>query len=83
MADGDRQFWNCSGGARTGKGITCLKDDYDYEDYGRCHLLNGLPMDEQLLIVTLLILSVATVLLPIRLFVDPIQSNRRLQHDRL
>ena len=47
------------------------------------YLLNGLPMDEQLLVITLLILSVATVLLPIRLFVDPIQSNRRLQHDRL
>ena len=29
VADGDRQFWNCSGGARTGKGITCLKDNDD------------------------------------------------------
>ena len=47
------------------------------------YLLNRLPMDEQLLVITLLIFSVATVLLPIRLFVDPIQSNRRLQHDRL
>ena len=47
------------------------------------YLLNGLPMDEQLLVITLLILSVATVLLPICLLVDPIQSNRRLQHDRL
>ena len=47
------------------------------------YLLNRFSMDEQLLVITLLILSVATVLLPICLLVDPIQSNRRLQHDRL